>query len=53
MNHSANPNADVGVNQDDPTVASRDIRKGEEILVNYYDFCGDCPLTEWRTGDSL
>lgn len=39
FNHSLNPNCDE--RRDDITTALRDIRVGEELVVNYQDFYGN------------
>lgn len=39
FNHSENPNCDDSMK--DITIAIRDIRKGEELTVDYYTFYGD------------
>ena len=36
INHSTNPNIKTIGNQE---IATRDIKKGEEILIDYKDFC--------------
>ena len=42
FNHSENPNIFDSDNQ--PSIAKRDIKKGEEITGNYFDFDADAKL---------
>ena len=43
FNHSENPNTDNTIKE--VTIATKDIRKGEEITCNYFEFDAD---SKWK-----